>query len=632
MEGIAARRLSCGALHDLRPSPSELPPDAPLSARCACHPFAARRLPLGLLVVAGCAGPRPAAPPPVAAPALSEAEARAQSRAALADLLASCARDGCAFDFAQGTDLDTLAIDAAAQRVDIRFNEALAYRPFRPATVDALNALVRERLAPFFPGYDLRLWSKQTPVEALVPNYYRADAVGLRPRPAGARRGPPRPARPRPRPGVDADGRARRPLRRALAEPRLVLRAQAGPLGVAARAALPDRRGPDPALVHAALPRADAGARGRDRLPPARARPATARSHRRQRRRRCGATPRPGRGGRRTARASPSARGPTPRASTRSGSARTARPAPRPTRRRASGGRRTSPRPASTPSASPMPATRRTSTDASYTVYHAGGATRFEVNQQIGGGTWVYLGTFRFEAGRAPGLRQRRPHERERDAGPDRLGRRRPLRRRDGRRGARRRDERAAPLGRGGALHDADRRDAGLARLQPLRRRERLHRRLPRARRVGELPPRRALRPEPRPRDARPRHPHRPLARLPHRRRHHPLRHDDRHAPHLQHRGRRRTPTRRPSPSARSRPAPSGRATTRRSSSPTASRASPTATSPTSCKPNSSRTSARSTTRSGTGGACGTATTARPSARTCRRRCSNSSRSRTCST
>ncbi|MFN3596035.1 MAG: xanthan lyase [Rubricoccaceae bacterium] len=39
--------------------------------------------------------------------------------------------------------------------------------------------------------------------------------------------------------------------------------------------------------------------------------------------------------------------------------------------------------------------------DARYTVYHAGGATRFAVNQTMGGGTWVYLGTFRFEAGKA---------------------------------------------------------------------------------------------------------------------------------------------------------------------------------------------------------------------------------------
>ncbi len=38
-------------------------------------------------------------------------------------------------------------------------------------------------------------------------------------------------------------------------------------------------------------------------------------------------------------------------------------------------------------------------TDAHYTVYHSGGKTEFLVNQTIGGGTWIYLGTFRFEEG-----------------------------------------------------------------------------------------------------------------------------------------------------------------------------------------------------------------------------------------
>ncbi len=37
--------------------------------------------------------------------------------------------------------------------------------------------------------------------------------------------------------------------------------------------------------------------------------------------------------------------------------------------------------------------------DAQYTVYHKGRATTFKVNQQMGGGTWVYLGTFDFAAG-----------------------------------------------------------------------------------------------------------------------------------------------------------------------------------------------------------------------------------------
>ena len=37
--------------------------------------------------------------------------------------------------------------------------------------------------------------------------------------------------------------------------------------------------------------------------------------------------------------------------------------------------------------------------DAKYIVYHKGQATEFSVNQKMGGGTWVYLGTFDFDKG-----------------------------------------------------------------------------------------------------------------------------------------------------------------------------------------------------------------------------------------
>lgn len=37
--------------------------------------------------------------------------------------------------------------------------------------------------------------------------------------------------------------------------------------------------------------------------------------------------------------------------------------------------------------------------DAEYTVYHKGQKTSFHVNQQMGGGTWVYLGSFDFDRG-----------------------------------------------------------------------------------------------------------------------------------------------------------------------------------------------------------------------------------------
>lgn len=39
-------------------------------------------------------------------------------------------------------------------------------------------------------------------------------------------------------------------------------------------------------------------------------------------------------------------------------------------------------------------------TEAHYTVHHLGGETSFTVNQQMGGGTWMYLGTFEFAEGR----------------------------------------------------------------------------------------------------------------------------------------------------------------------------------------------------------------------------------------
>jgi len=41
-------------------------------------------------------------------------------------------------------------------------------------------------------------------------------------------------------------------------------------------------------------------------------------------------------------------------------------------------------------------------TDAHYTVYHTGGKTTFLVNQQMGGGTWIYLGEFIFHKGLNP--------------------------------------------------------------------------------------------------------------------------------------------------------------------------------------------------------------------------------------
>lgn len=48
------------------------------------------------------------------------------------------------------------------------------------------------------------------------------------------------------------------------------------------------------------------------------------------------------------------------------------------------------------------PLARNAAADALYTVKHGGVDTRIRVNQQIGGGVWVYLGTFHFAEGQSP--------------------------------------------------------------------------------------------------------------------------------------------------------------------------------------------------------------------------------------
>jgi hypothetical protein len=43
---------------------------------------------------------------------------------------------------------------------------------------------------------------------------------------------------------------------------------------------------------------------------------------------------------------------------------------------------------------------KNSTSDSHYTVYHKGGKTEFKVNQTMNGGTWLYLGHFRFEKGK----------------------------------------------------------------------------------------------------------------------------------------------------------------------------------------------------------------------------------------
>ena len=361
---------------------------------------------VSLIGMAGCAAPRPAAPPPPPPreapppPAPRALASTAVVRAALADLVRDCGARRCAVAFDPETTVDSVAFGADARHLEVYFNDALAHAPYRPATVNALKDLVRERLLPLAPGYALHLWAGKHRVEALVPNAFR-DAVNLDrarlARDAG-----------RPVPLVRNLDRPWQPTA-GLAGRYVALWPSHGWYYEAKRDRWEWQRDrlfqtvedllpyafTQPYLVPA-LERAGATvlvARERDIQPHEvivdNDRPASGYTETR---------------GWRTGRGPGYARGTPPytegvnpfRLGThRVTEARTAatdsvRWVP------------TIPQPGEYAVRVSYTAHPDAVTDAAYTVHHAGGTTRFLVNQQIGGGSWVYLGTFRFAAGRRP--------------------------------------------------------------------------------------------------------------------------------------------------------------------------------------------------------------------------------------
>ena len=132
-----------------------------------CYPAA-----VGLLLVffTGCAGPRPAVEAPPSAEAV---------QTILTNDLRACGAGTCGFEIVPEVAVDSVGVEPSARRVTVRFNEAMVYRPFRPESVAALYDFVGERLAPLFPDYEIELWANRYRVESLVPNYYRGEAMPL---------------------------------------------------------------------------------------------------------------------------------------------------------------------------------------------------------------------------------------------------------------------------------------------------------------------------------------------------------------------------------------------------------------------------------------------------------------------
>ena len=142
-----------------------------------------------LILASGCSATVPDAPavPDVPTPAPTDAR---DARAELAALLERCAAGGCGVEVPRGTALDTLLVDDASRRVEARFSRELGHRAWGRSDAEHFEALVTEAVGPAYPGYAVAAVAGHQLIADLVPNAEREvpDASRVFARPPG---GPP---------------------------------------------------------------------------------------------------------------------------------------------------------------------------------------------------------------------------------------------------------------------------------------------------------------------------------------------------------------------------------------------------------------------------------------------------------
>ena len=123
---------------------------------------------VAMILVAGCSGPSTM----VRVAALSDEEASIRAASLVDGMLDACRDQGCGFEVDPGAAVDTILVDRAARKLDIRFNDALAQKPFRRAGIDALDREVLQALAPWAPGWEAQLSVLDVSMDLLVPNSF----------------------------------------------------------------------------------------------------------------------------------------------------------------------------------------------------------------------------------------------------------------------------------------------------------------------------------------------------------------------------------------------------------------------------------------------------------------------------
>lgn len=89
--------------------------------------------------------------------------------------ISACLEGGCDMTFDPGAAVDTVLVDRVARRIIVEFNAATAQRPFRQGDEGGIQALVHRATGGALAGWDVALKALDHPLSILVPNAYATD-------------------------------------------------------------------------------------------------------------------------------------------------------------------------------------------------------------------------------------------------------------------------------------------------------------------------------------------------------------------------------------------------------------------------------------------------------------------------
>jgi hypothetical protein len=92
-------------------------------------------------------------------------------------VLESCIEENDPIKISRYSRIDSVIVDEEKEHIDIYLNRSFAYMPFREDNTEKIYAAIKDELGWWDNEYSFTVYSTNSRIEELIPNYYRSDSI-----------------------------------------------------------------------------------------------------------------------------------------------------------------------------------------------------------------------------------------------------------------------------------------------------------------------------------------------------------------------------------------------------------------------------------------------------------------------